>query len=154
MTIRAGAKIDAADFQNLAVLNHAPLDSGTTTSATYTTTRTGGTSPVGVAFTAPPSGKVKIHFAAGLLQSAANPALVTFQILSGAVIGSGTPASAANDSRALQSALLTEDQKGRTELVDGLTAGGSYNVSLVYRRLTSGTFTINRVSVTVDPCIA
>lgn len=154
MTLRAGAKAVGADFQNLEVKTHAPLDSGTTTSTTFTTTRTGGTSPVGVAFTGPPSGKVMIHFAVGIINTLANPCLVTFQVLSGSVIGSGTPISGASDSRSIQSALTTEMQAGRGEMVDSLASGASYNVSLVFRRLTGGTFTANRVSVTVVPCIA
>lgn len=154
MALQAGGKAKGSDYQNLTVQTHNPYDSGTVTSTSFTTTRSGGTSPVGVAFTAPPSGKVLIHFGAGLLQTAPNPSLVTFQILAGSVIGSGSSISAASDNRSLQAADLTEKQMGRTCLIDGLTPGSSYNASLMYRRQTGGTFTINRVELIVDPCIS
>lgn len=157
MALVAGALATGADFQNLTVQNHAPLDSGTVTSGTYTTTRTAATSPVGKSFTAPPSGKVKIHWACGLTNSGtsgSNYTLCAFQIRAGTTLGSGTVYQAADDNRALQITGTTlEMQKGRTSLVSGLTPGNSYNVTLMYK-VGAGTGTISRIEVVVDPCIA
>jgi len=160
MALVAGALAIGADFQNLTVKNHQPLDSGTVTSGTFTTTRSGATSPVGVSFTAPPSGKVKIHWAGGIAGSGTGGSafyLMGFQILTGSTIGGGSSVVAGDDNKALQVTNLVsangERQGGRSELVQSLTPGNSYNVSLMYR-VGTGTGTFSRVSVTVDPCIA
>jgi hypothetical protein len=160
MALQAGALAIGADFQNLTTKNHQPLDSGTVTTGTFTTTRTAATSPVGVSFTAPPSGKVKVHWAAGLAGSTTGGSafyLCTFQIRTGTTIGSGTSFVAGDDNKSLQVTNLVsangEKQMGRTELVIALTAGNSYNVSLMFR-VGAGTGTFSRVSVTLDPCIA
>lgn len=155
MALEAGALATGADFQNLTVQNHAPLDSGTTTSTAYTTTRAAATSPVGKSFTAPPSGKVKIHWACGLQAAGAvDYVLCSFQIRTGVTLGSGTSIVAASDNRARQlTNTAAEQQGGRTALVSGLTAGNAYNVTLMYR-VSGGTGTISRVEVIVDPCIA
>lgn len=155
MALVAGALAVGADFQNLTVQNHAPLDSGTTTSTSYTTTRASATSPVGKAFVAPPSGKVLIHWACGLqAPGTVDFVLCAFQIRTGTTLGSGTSVAAASDNRALQSTNTTaEKQAGRSGLVTGLTAGNDYNVTLMYR-VSGGTGTISRIEVTVHPCIA
>lgn len=160
MALQAGALATGADFQNLTVKQHQPLDSGTTTNLTFTTTRTGGTSPVGVSFTAPPSGKVLIAWACGLQNgtTGANAySLCTFQIRTGTTIGSGSVVVAGDDNKSLQIHNLNsangERQLGRTEGYFSLTAGNSYNVSLMFR-VGTNTGTFSRVSVTLIPCIA
>lgn len=156
MVLAAGAHAVGADFQNLEVKQHQPLDSGTLTATTYTTTRSGATSPVGIAFTAPPSGKVKIHWACGLQNSgsgAANYTLMAFQIKTGTTIGSGTTIQSASDSLCLEIVGTNEADLGRTSLVPALNAGSSYNVSGMYR-VGAGTGTVSRVEMVVDPCIA
>lgn len=160
MALVAGAPALGADFQNLTVKQHQPLDSGTTTSTSFTTTRSGATSPVGVSFTAPPSGKVMIAWAAGLQNSSTGAnaySLVTFQIRQGTTIGSGTSVVAGDDNKSLQVHNLAsgngERQMGRTEAYFSLTAGNSYNVSLMFR-VGANTGTFSRVSITLIPCIA
>lgn len=158
MGLLAGDKATGDDFANLEVKTHDPLDSGTTTSTTFTTTRSGATSPVGTAFIVPPSGKVKVHWACGITNSAnTNYGLVGFQIKTGSTVGSGSTLFGASDSRAVQHTPQTagsaEQQAGRTSTVPGLTPGDTCNVSLVYRVL-GGTGTFQRVEVTLDPCIA
>lgn len=154
MALFAGSRATASDFAHLTVANHAPLDSGTTTSTTYTTTRSSATSPVGVAFVAPPSSKVKIHWACGLIHNTTNATLCSFQIQEGSVLGSGTVVWGAGDARALQNVGTSERQAGRTSLVTGLTVGAEYNVTLMYRITAATTGTITRVEVIVDPCIS
>lgn len=162
MALQTGARAKGADFQNLTVKKHAPLDSGTTTSGTFTTTRTGATSPVGITFTAPPSGKVMVHWACGIYNSvsiAGNSfGVCAFQVKTGTTIGSGTTYQAAADTLALQavdrSATSSESKGGRAELVDGLTAGDDYNLSLMYRIGGAGTGNFSSVSCTIVPCIA
>lgn len=155
MGLAAGARAIGADFQNLEVQSHAPLDSGTTTATTFTTTRSGATSPVGIAFTAPPSGKVDVHMAAALINSgtgATNYTLVGFQVKTGAVLGSGSTVQSASDSLTLQN-LGTETRRyGASSLVPGLNPGSSYNVTLMYR-VGAGTGTILRVECVLTPCI-
>jgi hypothetical protein len=155
MVLAAGAHAVGADFQNLEVKQHAPLDSGTLTSTTYTTTRSGATSPVGVAFTAPPSGKVKVHWACGVQNSGSggtNYTLMAFQVKTGTTIGSGTTIQSASDSLCIENVGVNEMDAGRTSMVV-LTPGLSYNVSGMYR-VGAGTGTVSRVEMIVDPCIA
>jgi hypothetical protein len=160
MALVAGAMATGADFQNLTIKQHQPLDSGTVTTGTFTTTRTGGTSPVGVAFTAPPSGKVMIHWACGINGSGTGGSafyLCTFQIRQGTTVGSGTLTVAGDDNKSLQVTNLVsangEIQAGRSEGYASLTPGNSYNVSLMFR-VGTGTGTFSRASVNVVPCIA
>lgn len=160
MALAAGSLAVGADFQNLTAKTHQPLDSGTVTSGTFTTTRSGATSPVGVFFTAPPSGKVQVNWAGGIAGSGTGGSafyLMGFQVLTGTTIGSGASQVAADDNKSLQVTNLVsangERQAGRTEVVTGLVPGNSYNVSLVYR-VGTGTGTFSRASVSVIPCIA
>jgi hypothetical protein len=137
-----------------AAAGHDPLDSGTTASATYTGTRTGGTTPVGASFVAPASGKVVVSWACGLTGSASGTiALCSPRIGTGGSVNAGTEIVAAADSRALQHSGTLEEQQGRSSLFTGLTGGNTYNVALRYRSA-SGTATITRVEVNVVPMFA
>lgn len=158
MSLLAGSKADGDDFANLEVLNHDPLDSGTVSSTSFVTARSGGTSPVGVSFVVPPSGKVVVSWGIGITNSATtNFGIVTFQIKTGSTVGSGTNLVTASDSRGVQhtpqSAGAAEQQAGRSELATGLNPGDTVNASLVFR-VQAGTGTFNRASITMQPCIA
>lgn len=152
MTFTAGQKLRASQLNNElgAAVQHDPLDSGTTTSTGYIQTLTGGTSPVGVAFVAPTSGKVYIHWGAGMFNSGAGSTFCAPEIRQGATIGSGTIFAGASDNVAIAHAGTAEEKTGRTRLITGLTAGNTYNVVLCYR-VSSGTGTIRSKDVSAQP---
>lgn len=159
MVLAAGAHAVGADFQNLQVRNHAPLDDGTTTSTTFTTTRSGATSPVGVAFAAPPSGKVEVGINAALTSSAETTSayyvIVGYQIRTGSTLASGTVIESPSDSLSIQGYGVNTRRYGMTHLIDGLTAGSSYNITCMYRvGNASNTGSINRIELIIRPSIA
>lgn len=154
MALRAGAPAIGADFQNLELKTHAPLDSGTWTSTTYVTARSGATSPVGVSFTAPPSGKVTVLWAAQVAHSTTGSVLVAFQVKTGTTIASGSTIQGVTDSNALQNTGTPPLAYGIHDVVEGLDPGSDYNVSLMFRNGAAGTGTAADVRVSVLPAIA
>lgn len=123
---------------------------------TYTNNAGGSTSPgiFGVAFVAPPSGKV---FVAGRALAGTTTvsaySFLDFEIKTGATIGSGTIFRAVNDvtSSVFQSAVASQQGPlNITDLVTGLTPGAQYNACLVYR-VSAGTGAFNRRHITVLP---
>lgn len=154
MALTAGARASGGDFQNLAVVTHTPLDSGTVTSTTFTATRTGATSPVGRTFTAPPSGKVLVSWRCAITNSTTAAGLVTFQVKTGTVLGSGTTVQAGADTISTQHLGTSTETSGAMELVEGLTAGSDYNITQMYRVTSASTGTFARNSITITPCIA
>lgn len=153
MAIAAGSKALGSDFQNLAVKTHAPGDTGTTTSLSYTTTRSGATSPVGVALTVPPSGKIVVQYSSGIQNSGASQSLVSFQVLTGSTVGSGSSLQAFSESFRISHVGTSQDDQGRISLVSGLTAGNNINVSLGFR-VAGGTGSFGSPELVVTPCIA
>ncbi len=160
MALSAGSKAVGSDFQNLESKQHAPLDSGTTASTSFTTTRAAATSPVGVSFTAPPSGKVGVSWKCGIINSGSggtNWGAMGFQVRSGSTLGAGTAYQSASLNLAIQhlgqSAGGAEQKAGMTELVEGLTPGANYNVTVMFA-VGAGTGTFSSVSCSIDPRIA
>lgn len=121
--------------------------SDTTTSLTYTTTDM---TACGVAFVAPPSGKVLVHAASRMDQSGGNSTFVSFAIREGTTVGSGTSFQAADDTRALKHNQVNQIMGGASFQVSGLTAGANYNVQLEHR-VTGGTGTLENRHVIVEP---
>lgn len=132
-------RIDAA----IAAINGlAPASASSTTDETgFTNTSfAAGASPVGVAFTAPPSGSVLIHLSAILAQNINTQAtFVSCEVKTGATIGSGTLAGGAANSdrgltvgRAVNSGAVALLQAGRPVLYTGLTPGAIYNVRVMH----------------------
>lgn len=104
--------------------------SGTTTSGTFTATLTGGTTCSGT-FVVPASGKVDIIYGAQVGNSDANDlAICSYEVRAGAVVGSGTVVQAAEIPRGVYSG--TTKRAMVTDSVSGLTAGGTYNVRMMY----------------------
>lgn len=106
---------------------------GSTTSTSYTATLTGSTFP-GVAFVAPPSGKVTILFAAATYNSAASQDMKTaVQVRTGGTVGSGTIVYAATDSDMILTAQTNGDATRHMSFaeVTGLTAGDTYNAQML-----------------------
>lgn len=125
---------------------------GNVTSTTFTTTRSAG-GIVGVAFVAPPSGKVSVEWSAGLRNTGANATLAGVRIGTGATLGAGTLVLAASDDRALMSVGTLEQQFGRTLQHSGLTAGATYNAVIEYRA-TVITGVVGRMEIIVTPKFA
>lgn len=118
----------------------------TTTSLVYTTA---GAVFCGVVFTAPASGKVLVLWAVELSHGASF-VLVSPQVASGDVVGSGTPFQAASDDVTCRNDGASTTRYGCSDLVSGLTPGAVYNVTL-YHRVGGGTGNISRRNVIVHP---
>jgi hypothetical protein len=125
----------------------------TTTSGGYTAALTGGQA-CGVAFVAPASGKVVIHYISVIINNTTGAStFVTPRVKTGSVIGSGTDVVAAADENSLSTATLattvnTGPRYGGHITVTGLTVGSSYNVQLLHR-VSAGTGTFSRKRLTV-----
>lgn len=103
----------------------------TTTSAVYTTM----TGDPAIAFTAPASGKVWIHFGARTKSGAAAvQSLMAPEVRTGASIGGGSIVYTANDDDSVGSGNTQDGSGSRSILVPGLTAGAAYHARAAYRR--------------------
>lgn len=114
----------------------------TTTSGTYVT--------CGVAFVAPDSGAVTIHWAARLVNSTTGATEVSPAVRTGSTVGSGAVASAATSSGSLQVTGTSALGMGTSLLVPGLTSGATYNVRLEHK-VDAGTGTARWRRVVVTP---
>lgn len=127
----------------IATLNAlAPAFVGSTTdeASFVNTSFAAGASPVGVAFTAPPSGQVVIHMS-GIISQAINQQAVflSCEVKTGSTVGSGTLVGGAANSdrgitagRAVNSGAPVLMQAGRPVYYTGLTPGASYNVRMMH----------------------
>lgn len=134
---KAGKLVTAALLNNalgVAVASLSSASATTTGSTAYTETWTGGT-PAGVAFVAPTSGKVIIRNSAFVDNNGAATirTYLSWILRNGAVVGSGTTVSAANDTWAISQSETRDVMVGRSTLVTGLTPGNSYNVNQAMR---------------------
>ncbi len=126
--------------------------SGTTGSTSYTATLTGGTA-CAVVFVAPTSGMVRITNTSRISNSGTAVTYCSFQLLTGAVVGSGSTILGGSDSHAILheagAAILTRNSV--VHYVSGLTAGDTYNCQQLFRVVaTTGTF-VNK-TLAVEPC--
>lgn len=97
-----------------------------------------GTPAVGVAFTAPTTGRVLVHLSAFLDNSTAGgQSYCSFRLGTGSTVGAGTQILAADDSRSLLVTGVDQGRFGITELVSGLTPGSVYNVQVQHKRITA-----------------
>lgn len=140
----------------LAVLQDVPVaqsaaasGSVSTTSGTYVAL----TNNPGVAFVAPPSGRVIVSFGSTLDGNTATVfGMVTVQIRTGSTIGSGTIFTTASDDNAIGSEGDTATQYGRTLMISGLTSGANYNAQMLYKLFSgSGTAFFARRNIVVYP---
>lgn len=139
---------------NVSTVGVQHTDLGTITSTSFTGDRTGTANEAGIAFVAPSSGKVKVHISCGLFNSGAGSFNVaSYEVRSGAVIGSGTVVVAADVGRGLQMYGTSETRFGSEFLVEGLSAGASYNARMMYLTQ-SGTMSVDRPGIIVTPCLA
>jgi hypothetical protein len=149
MSFSAGQILLASQLNAQADVTNADSTSRTTTSATYTTTLSPATI-CGVAFVAPPSGKVKILWDVECSNSTASFTLTSPQIATGGTVGSGTSVLAADDARTINRAATSSERQGASTTCTGLTPGTTYNVAL-YHRVGGGTGTYLRREVIVSP---
>jgi hypothetical protein len=133
---RAGQIIRALDYEGYA----SDADSTDETNFNSTAYTLGGTT-VGAAFTAPTSGRVLVMYGVRMRLNSATGVnvLLTAEIRTGAVVGSGTQIIAAADGFAVEVGQDANARIGgnRSMPVEGLTAGSVYNVSLWHRNATS-----------------
>ncbi len=133
------------------------INLGDTTSTSYTNTLTT-TGVHGVAFVAPPSGKVQfLGRAAGGSSTVGQYSQLDWEARQGDVVGSGTVVRAANNNTA--SVFLSSTAGGQgplnvSGLLTGLTPGNEYNACLTYASSNSGsTATFNRRYVSIVPIV-
>ena len=145
--------VDAAAAALLpATVTSTQVTSGTTTSASYTATLTGGTA-CGVAFVAPASGKVVIVNTVQSSNSGAGNSFCAIHVRTGAVVGSGTDVLASSDDEAHTNTGTSAFRFSVSRLLTGLTPGASYNVQQEFKA-SSGTATFSRKHLFVDPKFA
>lgn len=150
----AGDTIRALDFPATAIAEQSTDETGFTS-----TTYTAGSAVCGVAFVAPTSGKVRVAWAARFETNTLNVRVtVSFEMLTGSSVGSGTSVLAASDSRALESTSddasagnNARQQAGTFYDVTGLTAGNSYNVRTMHRMSSAGNGDIFDRQISVTP---
>lgn len=121
---------------------------GTSASTSYTATLTGGTT-CSTLFVAPPSGRVRVGLSCRSFTGATGFIYMSFEIRSGAVVGSGTVHTAAADERAVMHQTTIQSLGfGRDLHVSGLTPGSTYNVRTMFRVSTNtGTWADKELSV-------
>lgn len=151
--IQALAEAVESELQRIdgtpAAVTASDAGSVSTTSATYVALA----GDPGVAFTAPASGRVIVHFAGAFDNTLADTfGMVAFQVRTGSLVGSGTIVVATNDNDSIGTAGTNDTSFGRTTLVSSLIAGSPYNVQLLYKRFSgTGTSFFARRSVLVVP---
>lgn len=102
----------------------------TTTSTTFTTSG----ADCAVVFTAPTTGRVKIHTSARMINSSTTSGTICApQTRTGPTIGSGTVVEDASDALGPSHYGNTFSAIGRTHLLTGLTPGATYNTRLLMR---------------------
>lgn len=125
-----------------------------TSSATFTA----GDNPVGVAFVAPPSGRILVFPSAWLQQDINNQTVIaSFGIYTGSTPGAGTEVVAPSGDTAISiggtvtSGVPIRAQLGRADPVVGLTPGAQYVATVMFQTTTPGTGRVFNRKITVLP---
>lgn len=133
---------------------HAVSNVQLTTVATITNTvfspTAGGLPTCGVAFHAPPTGNVMVHWVAEL-STGTSFVLVSWGVRTGLVVGSGTAVLAPSDDRTVRHGATTVSRFGASHLLTGLTPGDPYNLSLEHRVAAAVNSSVGRREVQVVP---
>ncbi len=120
------------------------------------TTFASGSPVVGVAFTAPTTGRVWVHWQARFNPTSAVSAQVGFALRTGATLGVGTLIQDGLNENCLESPPVSGGggrvQGGTSYLVTDLTPGTVYNVVVCHRMTAAGTGTVFARSIGVSPC--
>lgn len=115
--------------------------------------------PTGIAFKAPPSGKMLVEFSGKVIvTTAGGSACLSVHTRNGDVIGSGTDYAVADDVRCIEiggptSAVGAYLTAGSYRLFGGLTPGSDYNVELRHKSLPSGTGSTDKGLISVIPVL-
>jgi len=111
---------------------------------------------VGVAFTAPTTGRVRIDWHSRFNPSSAVAAQVGFAIRTGAVLGSGVLVQDGLNENCLESPPTSGGagrvQAGTFYIMTGLTPGATYNAVVCHRMTAAGSGTIFARAIGVSPC--
>ncbi|MFD0853020.1 hypothetical protein ACFQ07_12345 [Actinomadura adrarensis] len=95
---------------------------------------TGGTyADCAVVFTAPTTGRVKIHVSARLINAGTSGTLIATETREGDVIGSGDAVEIASDALGVSHYGASFARLGACHLLSGLTPGASYNTRILHR---------------------
>ncbi|WUI00199.1 hypothetical protein OHR68_43155 [Spirillospora sp. NBC_00431] len=124
------------------------------TNTSYGTASTGGTyEEVGVAFTAPTSGRVMIFTTARMVNSGATAGvLVAPETRTGSTIGSGTAVESIGDGHGVSHYGSTFARMGAAHYLEGLTPGSTYNTRLLHRVVSgTGSFALRELTVVPLP---
>ena len=111
-----------------------------------------GANACAVVFTAPPSGRVTVTWAARMETNTGDGVLVSVEVRSGDTVGSGGVVAAADDDYAVETAGVASgnDQKSNFRLVSGLTPGAKYHARTMHK-VTAGNADLFSRQVLVRP---
>lgn len=142
----AGTTILAQDWPPAVFVTDATDETGVTN-----TSFEPGTTPVGVVFTAPTSGRAEVTwYARGESNSAGIWMAVSAAVRTGGTIGSGTAEVTANDVRALFYG-TDRDGKDMSYTVENLVPGDTYNAQIEFRMTGAGNGDIFDRQIGVKP---
>lgn len=136
----------------------AKVAANSTDEVTGSATYSAGSTPVGVPFVAPPSGRILVMLSCWLQQDITDQtAIASFGIYTGSTPGAGTEIVAPSQDRAVMvggtvtTGVPIRVQAGRTSMVVGLTAGTQYVATVMFQTTTPGTAHIFNREIIVLP---
>lgn len=136
------------------------ITSSTADESTTSVAFVAGSSPVGAAFVAPPSGKVFITWSVLMQQAIDGQASIcTIVLRAGGVVGSGATEVAASSDRAITVGRAVNTgspailQASRRTLITGLTAGSTYNARIEFATDSGGNCGIFFRELIVEPVL-
>lgn len=149
-------------FSNTVRFTHANMTTdaafSTSDEVTSSATFSAGAVPVGVAFIAPPSGKILVCLNAWLQQDITDQTVIaSFGIYTGSTPGAGAQVVAPSGDKAISiggvvtAGVPIRAQLGRTSLVSGLTAGTQYVATVMFQTTTPATGHVFNREIVVVP---
>lgn len=119
------------------------------------TTFAAGSPVVGVAFTAPTTGRVKVDWSCRFNPTSNINVQIGAHVRTGGTIGSGTTVQDALSEKMLESPNVTGTpgrvSAGMYYVVDGLTPGATYNAVVAHRMVSAGSGSLFARSICVSP---
>ncbi|MFF7183254.1 hypothetical protein [Streptomyces sp. NPDC008121] len=117
---------------------------------------TAGTPIVGVVFTAPTTGRVRVDWHSRFQPTSAVAAQVAFALRSGSTLGAGAMVQDGLNEHCLETPNVSGSgsrvQASMYSIVSGLTPGSVYNAVVCHRMVSAGSGTIFARSIGVSPC--
>lgn len=145
--IRAGQELTADDLNITTPFENQANAFVNTTSTSYVTLSGG---PSGT-FVAPRSGAVWVHLKTALNTSVAGViSSASYEIRTGAVVGSGTVVQAATRENGVLYGGIGTIDAGQTTLITDLTSGATYNIQMMYKTEGAATANFDRRSIGVQ----